>query len=201
MDITLKVQQLIKTNHKAKRIVFIPEAICYTECPPNIKSLYRQRIRWQKAFVDCVITYRKAFYRKMNLRVSTYLLLDSLLLGTICAYPTLIVPIIVILTMNHLKLALILLLMSFSMAIMQDIATVIVSRRFQHMYQFRDQIALLLFLPIEVMFFRLTGLFFVTIGTILYFFNKDSWSRSERIGKPILLDTEVKLGARETIGG
>lgn len=194
MDITLRIQELIGTVLKRKRIVFVPEAVCYTECPSSFKSLYRQRIRWQKAFVDCVITYRRSLYRKMNFRISTYLFLDSLVLGTLCAYPTLIVPIIVLLTMNHLKLSLILILMSFSLAIMQDIATILVSRRFSHLYRLKDQVSLLLFLPIEVIFYRLTGLFFVAIGTILYFFNKDGWSRSERIGKPISLDAEVNLG-------
>ncbi|GGM23596.1 glycosyl transferase [Paraliobacillus quinghaiensis] len=193
MDITLRIQELIGKGLKGKRIVFVPEAVCYTECPASFKNLYKQRIRWQKAFVDCIFTYTKSFYRKMNFRVSTYLLLDSLLLGTISAYPALMVPIIVIITMNNLILSLILLTMSIVLAIMQNIATLIVSRRFGHFYGFRDYISILLFLPIEVMFFRITGLFFVIIGTILYFFDKDGWSRSERIGQPILFKPNTNV--------
>lgn len=196
MDITLRIQELIGTNLKNKRIIFVPEAVCYTECPTTFKNLYRQRIRWQKAFVDCVITYRKSFYRKFNFKVSTYLLLDSLLLGTVSAYPTLLVPILVLVTMNHLKLSLILFTISIVLAIMQDFATILVSRRFGHTYSFRDQISLILFLPIEVILFRITGLIFVTIGTIFYFFDKDGWSRSERIGQPIMLDPELKKRKR-----
>lgn len=190
MDITLRIQELIGTSLKKKRITFVPEAVCYTECPTTFKSLYRQRIRWQKAFVDCVITYRKSFYCKFNFKVSTYLLLDSLLLGTLSAYPTLMVPILVLVTMNHLKLSLILFSMSIVLAIMQDIAALLVSRRFGHLYSFRDQISLILFFPIEVILYRITGLLFVTLGTIIYFFDKDGWNRSERIGQPILLDKE-----------
>ncbi|WP_424769316.1 glycosyltransferase [Paenibacillus sp. sgz302251] len=196
MDITLRIQELIGTVLKGKRIVFVPEAVCYTECPASFKNLFRQRIRWQKAFVDCVITYRKSFYKKLNLRVSTYLFLDSLLLGTISAYPTLFVPIIVLSTLNHLKLSLILLIMSIVLAIMQDIATLIVARRFGHFYSLRDLVSLVFFLPIEVIFYRITGLFFVTLGTVLYFLDKDGWSRSERIGKPIILDTGDKANMK-----
>ena len=190
MDITLRIQELIGTSMKNKRIIFVPEAVCYTECPTTFKSLYKQRIRWQKAFVDCAITYRKSIYRKFNFKVSTYLFLDSLLLGTLSAYPTLMVPILILVTMNHLKLSLILFTMSIVLAIMQDIAALLVSRRFGHLYSFREQISLILFLPIEVILYRFTGLLFVTIGTILYFFDKDGWSRSERIGQPIMLDTK-----------
>jgi poly-beta-1,6-N-acetyl-D-glucosamine synthase len=111
------------------------------------------------------------------------------------------VPIIVLATMNHLKLSLILLLMSVVLAIMQDIATLLVSRRFGHFYSLRDYISVLLFLPIEVILYRVTGLLFVTIGTILYFFDKDGWSRSERIGQPIMLDMGVKASVKDTLGG
>lgn len=201
MDITLRIQELIGTTLKGKRIIFVPQAVCYTECPASLKNLYRQRIRWQKAFVDCIITYRKSFYRKINFTASTYVLLDSLLLGTLCAYSMLMVPIIVLVTMDHFQLLFILLTISTILAIMQDIATLIVSRRFGHFYSFRDYLALILFLPLEVLFYRITGLFFVTFGTILYFFDKDGWSRSERIGQPIMFDTEVKVNVRDTLGG
>lgn len=192
MDITLKVQELIATTLKDKRIVCVPEAVCYTECPATFKNLYRQRIRWQKAFVDCIITYRKSFYKRMNVKVSTYLLFDSLILGTLSAYPTLFVPIIVLLTMNNIKLSLILFSMSIVLAVMQDIATIMVSRRFGHRYSFKDQMYLLLFVPVEVILYRITGLFFVTFGTILYFFDKNGWKSPERIGKPILLEPGAK---------
>lgn len=190
MDITLRIQELIGTTLKDKKVIFIPEAICYTECPASLKNLYRQRIRWQKAFIDCIIMYRRSLYRKMNVKVSTYLLIDSLLLGTISAYPTIMVPFLVILTMNHLKLSLILLTMSIILAIMQDIATLIVSKRFSHSYQSKEIVSILIFLPFEVILFRLTSLVFVTIGTILYFFDKHEWSRSERIGEQIIFRKE-----------
>ncbi|MER1987795.1 MAG: glycosyltransferase [Solibacillus sp.] len=201
MDITLRIHELIGTSLKNKQIVFVPEAVCYTECPTTFKSLYRQRIRWQKAFVDCVITYRKSFYRKFNFKVSSYLLLDSLLLGTLSAYPTLMVPLLILVTMNNLKFFFILITISIVLAIMQDIASLLVSSRFGHRYSFRDQISLILFLPIEVILYRIMGLLFVTVGTILYFFNKDGWGRSERIGQPILLDTELKSPVKDTLGG
>lgn len=201
MDITLRIHELIGTSLKNKRIIFVPEAVCYTECPTTFKSLYRQRIRWQKAFVDCVITYRKSFYRKFNFKVSSFLLLDSLLLGTLSAFPTLIVLILIFVTMNHLKLFLILFTISILLAIMQDIASLLVSRRFGHCYRFRDQISLILFLPIEVILYRILGILFVTVGTIIYFFDKDGWDRSERIGQPIMLDTELKPIVKDTLGG
>ena len=45
------------------------------------------------------------------------------------------------------------------------------------------------------------GILFVTVGTIVYFFDKDGWDRSERIGQPIMLDTELKPIVKDTLGG
>lgn len=193
MDITLKIQELIGTVLKGKRIIFVPEAICYTECPATLKSLYKQRIRWQKAFIDCIFTYRKSLYRKLRFNVSTFLLFDSLILGTMSAYPVLFIPLIFLLTPNHMMLFLYLFIISFSLAMLLHFATILVSRRFTHMYRFKDYMFVLLFLPIEVLFYRLTEVIFVTFGSILYFFNKDEWSRSERVGKPILLSNRMKV--------
>lgn len=201
MDITLRIQQLIGTILKDKRIVYVPGAVCYTECPASLKSLYSQRIRWQKALIDCVITYRKSMYLKMNFRVSTYLFFDSFVIGTLTAYPTIMVPFIALITTSHLRLALILLLMASTLAMMQNITTILVSRRLGHFYSLRDLISLILFIPIEVLFYRIAGLIFVALGTILYFFNKGGWSRSERIGQPILLDSEANIQVRDAVGG
>lgn len=199
MAVTLDIQELIGTEMKGKRIVFVPEAICYTECPENFKNLFKQRIRWQKGFIDCVITFRKSFYRKMNFRTSTYLLFDYLLLGTIAVYPTLLVPIILLITMDHFTLALLLFSFFIVIGLMQNIATLLVSRRYGHRYHAKDYFLLLLFLPFEVMFYRLSGLIFVFFGNIFYFLDKEGWNRSERIGKNIILNTEMNV--KDQIGG
>ncbi|MFC4409952.1 glycosyltransferase [Chungangia koreensis] len=201
MDITLRIQELIGTVLKGKRVTFVPEAICYTECPTTLKNLFKQRIRWQKAFVDCIITYRKSFYRKMNFSVSTFILIDSLLLGTLSAYPILFIPMILLLSLNHIKLFILLFAISGSLAMLLNFATVIVSKRYGHVYGVKDSFLLLLFLPMEVMFFRITEVIFVTFGTIIYFFNRHGWSRSERIGKPIMIQNQINVHIRDPFGG
>ncbi len=182
MDITLRIQQLIGTVQKKKRIVFVPEAVCYTECPASLQSLFKQRIRWQKGFLDCIVTYRRALFKRLNSRVSAYLLLDSLILGTLSAFPTLLIPILLLVTMSHLKLTLLMFLISILLAVMQNIAALLVSRRYGHQYTLKEYISIVLFLPVETIGFRLTNLIFVTTGSIVYLFNRDGWSNSDRVG-------------------
>lgn len=84
---------------------------------------------------------------------------------------------------------------------MLNIATLLVSKRYGHFYSLKDYISFLFFLPFEVIFYRITEVIFVTFGTILYFFNKEGWSRPERIGKPVMLANQINMNTRNSLGG
>lgn len=182
MDITLKMQQLIKLKYNKHRLIAIPEAKCYTECPETFRELFKQRVRWQKAFIDCIFYYRKSFYKKFKAIPSTYLLLDSLLLGTINAFILLHIPITLILFPHHYMIPLGLFSMTYFLAICQSLASILISQRFNIHYQFRDYLKISLFIPVEVMTYRFLGILFVISGTISYFINNQNWSESKRFG-------------------
>lgn len=83
IDITMHIQQII---HKTKnKIVYIPEALCYTQCPENWHDLINQRIRWQKGFIECVCHYKwfllKTFLYKS---LSFHFLVEAMAVG-ICS--------------------------------------------------------------------------------------------------------------------
>lgn len=182
MDITLKIQILIKTKYKRHKIVFQPYASCYTECPSSIRDIFSQRIRWQKAFIDCVFIYRKAFFRKLTFSTSLYFLVDSLLFGTIKGIQSLCIPIALLLVGDGFSIPIGLFTLTYFMFLYQGITTLVVSRRFGIIYSKGDYLRFTLFIPLELITYRLLGLLFVTFGTILFFKNKDSWNVTRRVG-------------------
>ncbi|MBB6451736.1 cellulose synthase/poly-beta-1,6-N-acetylglucosamine synthase-like glycosyltransferase [Salirhabdus euzebyi] len=184
MDITLRLHQLIKTTKKYQhmKLIFVPYALCYTECPESFKDLYNQRIRWQKAFIDCVLYYKKSFIKKLGVRVSTFFLLESLLLGTINAFFLILIPIMFLFNQDHYMIAVALFTITVLLSSYQSIATVIVSNRYGITYSLSNYIKIALFIPFEVITYRLLGILFVINGTVGYFKNKDSWYVSKRIG-------------------
>lgn len=182
MDITLKMQQLVKSKYKGHRIVFVPEAKCYTECPETLRDLFKQRIRWQKAFIDCILYYKKSFYKKFKSTASTYLLLDSLLLGTINAFIMLHIPITLLLFQHHYMIPIGLFAMTYFLALCQSISAILISHRYIVRYKKRDFIKILLFIPFEIITYRFLGIPFVLIGTISYFKNKRKWDETTRYG-------------------
>jgi poly-beta-1,6-N-acetyl-D-glucosamine synthase len=181
MDITLRIQRLIKKKYKDRKLIFVPEALCYTECPATFKDLFSQRIRWQKGFIDCILNYRKDLFRNLRFSTSIYLLVDSVLLGTVNAFPTIILYVTIVFHESYM-VALGLFSITFFIASYQSVTAIIVSRRFELKYSKLDYLKIALFIPFEIVTYRLLGLIFVTTGTIMYFKNKDSWAVSRRVG-------------------
>lgn len=182
MDITLKFQRLLKTKYKDKKMVTMSHALCFTECPATFLDLYRQRIRWQKAFIDCIWTYKYMFFRKLRFLPSLYLLLDSLILGTLCAFIVLTAPIIIFLNPTNIIIALGLFTLAYIIALYQGAAALFISRRYGVSYSKNDYFRVVMFLPFEIISYRLLGLLFVSLGTLLYLRNKKGWTASRRVG-------------------
>ncbi|MFD2657607.1 glycosyltransferase [Gracilibacillus thailandensis] len=184
MDITLKMHRLIKTNknYRNSKLAFIPHAICYTECPESFSELYKQRIRWQKAFVDCVFYFKKSFFRQLGFRLSFFFIFESLLLGTLNVFPIMLIPIALIINSNHYMVAVALFSVTIFLSIYQSIVTIIVGERFGIIYSNKHLKKLIVFIPFETITYRLMGLLFVITGTFMYFRNKNSWHVSKRVG-------------------
>ncbi|MFD2177599.1 glycosyltransferase family 2 protein [Veronia pacifica] len=188
MDITLKAQRYIKqqkSEGKQAHMVYIPEACCYTECPEDFKNLLTQRLRWQKAFIDCALVYWDGFLNVFSKRVAAYFLLDSLLLGTLVAFTNLFVFLSLIFTEQSFAytLAAIMLGTSLFFSSLQNIIALVKSRETGFRYSRLDYLRIIAFFPVDLLFFRLISSLFVIGGTISYFFGKSKWGKPQRKGE------------------
>jgi len=183
MEITLRIQHYISTEAPKKRVSFVPEAVCYTECPESFRNLFKQRLRWQRGFLDCIKLYSNNLFKSLGLSVSLYLFFDSFLLGTIIAFPTIAIPLILILLNSSLKMFIAFLSISFSLGVLQSISALYISKKYGYEYALSDIFRLLLFIPFEIISYRLLGLLFVTFGTLKYFKKDKEWYKVERVGR------------------
>src|SRR5699024_6407360 len=51
MELVVKLHRLIKDRKSDKRIISIPDPICYTEAPQSLSILRRQRRRWHQGLL------------------------------------------------------------------------------------------------------------------------------------------------------
>lgn len=47
MELVLRMHRLLKAKKRPYRITFVPDPVCWTDAPENLKDLKGQRVRWQ----------------------------------------------------------------------------------------------------------------------------------------------------------
>ncbi|MCA1065267.1 glycosyltransferase [Rossellomorea sp. AcN35-11] len=182
MDITLKLHRWIEENGRKEKIAFAPGAICYTECPGTFKDMFKQRVRWQKAFIDCLVHYRRCYFHKFSKRFSVFFLLDQFLIGTLNAFPVIITPIVLFVNRGNFILLILLGLTSVFLFMYQSITTIYICHLHNITFSKSDIRRILLFLPSEIFIYRMINLAFVVYGTLSYFYKPQAWDKLERSG-------------------
>ncbi|MBY0123255.1 glycosyltransferase [Bacillus sp. S/N-304-OC-R1] len=59
MELVVRLHRLIKERGLNKRIVYVPDPVCWTEVPESITFLRKQRRRWHRGLFESLWTHRK----------------------------------------------------------------------------------------------------------------------------------------------
>ncbi|MED3562059.1 glycosyltransferase family 2 protein, partial [Bacillus xiapuensis] len=59
MELVVRVHRLLKERGLKKKIVYVPDPVCWTEVPETISILRRQRRRWHRGLFESLWTHRK----------------------------------------------------------------------------------------------------------------------------------------------
>jgi cellulose synthase/poly-beta-1,6-N-acetylglucosamine synthase-like glycosyltransferase len=62
-DLVARMHRYLLDRHVDYRIQFVPDPVCWTEAPSDLKSLARQRARWQKGLLDVLLKNRDMLFR------------------------------------------------------------------------------------------------------------------------------------------
>ena len=64
MELIIRMHRLYTERKQPYRIEFVPDAICWTEAPEDMRSLRNQRIRWQRGLGESLIKNRSFFFSR-----------------------------------------------------------------------------------------------------------------------------------------
>ncbi len=59
MELVVKLQRLVKEKKLNKKIVFVPDPVCWTEAPQNLATLRKQRRRWHQGLIESLWKHKK----------------------------------------------------------------------------------------------------------------------------------------------
>jgi cellulose synthase/poly-beta-1,6-N-acetylglucosamine synthase-like glycosyltransferase len=186
MEITLNIQKVIEASNRKSRMVFIPRAMCYTEVPENVMDMFKQRVRWQKGFIDCVVKYRKDFFSALGLKFSLFFFWDSLSMSMLSVLAAIITPII-ILTDKVTPFFLQCLLLSVMLQLLFRVVGYWTATRYHHTYSKTAYIRITLFFLIESVVRPFIEAFIFVYGSLSYFLQKDkhNWNKVKRLGNVV----------------
>lgn len=61
MELIIKVHKYMRQEKKDYKIFFVPDPVCWTQAPEDIKSLKSQRIRWHRGLIDSLFNHKDMF--------------------------------------------------------------------------------------------------------------------------------------------
>jgi len=73
-DLVARLHRLLLDKGVDYRIHFVPDPMCWTEVPSDLKSLGRQRARWQKGLLDVLWPNRDMLFRSRYGRIGCFAL-------------------------------------------------------------------------------------------------------------------------------
>lgn len=59
MELVVRIHRLLKEKKIKKKIVYVPDPVCWTEVPEDITFLRRQRRRWHRGLFESLWTHKK----------------------------------------------------------------------------------------------------------------------------------------------
>ncbi|HEX5538589.1 MAG TPA: glycosyltransferase [Methylophilaceae bacterium] len=52
MELVVRMHRLLRSQRRAYRVVFLPDPVCWTEAPEDMRTLKNQRVRWQRGLAE-----------------------------------------------------------------------------------------------------------------------------------------------------
>jgi cellulose synthase/poly-beta-1,6-N-acetylglucosamine synthase-like glycosyltransferase len=62
MELVLRMRRYMAEHDQKYEVTYIPDPLCWTEVPSDIKSMRKQRTRWTRGLIESLRTHRKMFF-------------------------------------------------------------------------------------------------------------------------------------------
>jgi biofilm PGA synthesis N-glycosyltransferase PgaC len=64
MELVIRMRRHMAEEGKKYEVTYIPDPLCWTEVPSDIKSMKKQRTRWTRGLVDSLRIHRRIFFNR-----------------------------------------------------------------------------------------------------------------------------------------
>lgn len=188
MDMTTRMVAYMRENRKPYRIVQCPYSLCWTEGPPNVKVLNRQRSRWGRGMLQFLIDHRRLLfnrnYGRLGLLVMPYILFFEFLAPIIEFTGLLFLIFLLITSQINYDTFWLMLLYAYLIGLSVSVVTISFDLVLGKLYKrFWEYLKLVLFSALEAILYHPLVVIFTLRGYIQYLTRRDfKWGQMTRQG-------------------
>ncbi len=202
MELVLRMRRFMAERDLKYEVTYIPDPLCWTEVPTDLKSLRKQRTRWTRGLVESLRTHRKIFFNKKYGRLGMlgypYWLFFEWL-SPLIAFAGFVYTVFLIIT-NAINwpFYLLLFLFVYSFAVLLSIWAVLFEEITFHKYRRKRDVFRLIGTAFIEPFIYPVHTYFSVRGNLEALRGKKSWGSAERSGFEKKKKTERRLTVRQS---
>ena len=205
VDLVMRLHRYLRQQGMNYRISFVPDPTCWTEVPSDLKSLARQRARWQQGLLDALWRNRDMLFRRRYGRIGFFLLpylwVFELFEPVMELAGYLTIAVAALMGSLSLSLAFEFLLFGYAFATALSVGGVMLEEITYRRYSdWRDVLRLLVYCFVEHFPYRQLNLLWRLQGMWRHLRRQTSWGEMKRTGlaNPSLTLAEMERAASAT---
>ena len=186
MELVVRMRRRMAEEGVKYEVTYIPDPLCWTQVPSDIKSLQEQRTRWTRGLVESLWTHRKIFFNKTYGRLGLlgypYWFFFEWL-APLIAFSGFICSIFLVVT-NAINwpFYLLLFLFVYTFAVSVSIWAILFEEITYHKYKKKRDVLKLLIAALLEPFFYPMHTYFAVRGNLEALRRKKGWGKVERKG-------------------
>ena len=187
MELVVRLRRRGIEQGGPSRAQFIPDPVAWTEVPPTLSVLVRQRDRWHRGLADSLWRHRDLFfnrrYGKMGLISYPYFVLVELLAPVVEAWGLLVVVVSLYLGILGHEFALAFFLVAYVYgSVLSVVAMLLDENAFGGLESIKDRLLLLFWALLESLGYRQVTVYSRLKGLVKFFLGRKEWGKMERAG-------------------
>jgi len=187
IDLVMRLHRHLREQRSEYKIAFVPDPVCWTEVPGNVRSLSWQRARWQKGLLDVLWLNRDMVfhprYGRLGLLALPYLWMFELLGPVVEVFGLFTISIAAVLGVLNREFFVQFLIFGYAFATMLSIGSVLLEEiTFRRYNDWKDMARLVTFCFFEHFPYRQMHMIWRLQGVWQYLRGDVAWKPVQRVG-------------------
>lgn len=186
MELVLRMRRYMAENEENYEVTYVPDPLCWTEVPSDLKSMRKQRTRWTRGLIESLRIHRKMFFNprfgRLGMLGYPYWFFFEWM-APLIAFSGFIYTIYLIATDSlNWPFYLLLFLFVYTFAICISTWAVLFEEITFHKYKKKRDVLKLIAISLFEPFFYPVHTYFAIVGNLEALRGKKGWGKAERSG-------------------